>query len=485
MKAIILLMLIPVYCYCNSDASISNILVDQSTVELVLQSEPGKTYKLMTSPDLDVWEESDVFVTNSTNETIVLARTTEPVEFYAFSESPTSPLIQGTLTELITLKRADFSSGGPYDIGITSNPTISILCYNPTDQSVYFMVYGHSYDSNVRAYEKIVNFYKLGSDGVPYLINRLTELTDSQPIDAAYPPAVLNSNDTLLVGQRLYYISQWPYDISMQYLSDNEAYKKIENPFLFEGNEYKSDNYSYIKSNGEKLVARVFSDTESLEPPSINFAVLDSNLSLINVISSPFYDQYGQRFTSNKYYRNYEVVGNYIYVVGNLSYSFSDYNSSESGCAIRKINIDDGTYEDFVILDNPNDAEVGINLFKFNNKLLVYGYQGTYNSNINRDHSFFVKTDLNCVPIWSKFKNFEYHNLRSYQLFVQNQNQFTLFCESDWDDASHFLHITDSGDISIQGTRLSSTFFPSNGGNIFGTDNDYSEPTILMIDVAD
>ena len=91
----LLLILILTYCSCDSAPSVSRILVDQSTVELVLKSEPGKTYTLSTSPDLDTWEESDEFVADQTAETITLAKTDEPAEFYAFSESASSPLIQG------------------------------------------------------------------------------------------------------------------------------------------------------------------------------------------------------------------------------------------------------------------------------------------------------------------------------------------------------------------------------------------------------
>jgi hypothetical protein len=484
MKAVLLLMLVPVYCYCNSDASISNILVDQSTVELVLQSEPGKTYTLMTSPDLDVWEESDVFVTDSTNETIALARTTEPVEFYAFSESPTSPLIQGTLTELIALKRDDFTEGGVYNVRIKSNATIKVLGFNPADESVYFMAYGRGeYDQDNNATPYITEYYKVGADRVPILVGNQESSENSN-----YPPSN-NFSDYKNVGR--YYFSEdklWYSSsnaITVIDFSDVTTHQTVNGPFLFQGIEYRNSARGYIAVDGEKLVIQVESESETLESLRTYFAVFDRDLSLVNVFSTPHYDEYGQRLYIPDYRKYYELVGDFLYVTGNLSFNFSEYDTSESGCVIRKMNINDGSFEDFIILDNPNDREVGTQLFKFNNNLLVYGHQHTYNSAANRDHSFFIKIDLNCVPIWSKFKNYELHWTQGYELLVEKQNHLTLFyAEGEWDRSTHFLHISDSGEISIQGTGLSSTFFPSNGGNIFGADND-SEPKIFMIDVAD
>ena len=491
MKAVLLLMLIPVYCYCNSDASISNILVDQSTVELVLQSEPGKTYTLMTSPDLDVWEESDVFVTDSTNETIALARTTEPVEFYAFSESPTSPLIQGTLTELITLKKADFNEGGVYNGLIKSSRRINVLGFNPADESVYYMVYGDTGEtgfdeSGNRAYIYITEHYKVGADGVPILVGSQESLGSSgylpNPVTSSYG----GKFESLFIGNKLYYTSNSGPVLNCLNFSNNATHSSLGAPFLFNGNEYVPKGYNYaLLTNGEKFALEVENKTESLNPDRHYFAVFNSDLSLINVCSYPYYDEYGQHFSSQDWGKNYVVfVGDYLYVIGNLGYNYTDYNASESGCAIRRLNINDGSYETFIILDNPNDPEVGWQLFKFNNNLLAYGYQDTKTSDDFR-HSFFIKTDLNCLPLWTQYKDYEANWQHSYHLFATRQDSLTLLNIDYYASRTHFLHVGESGDLSIQGTGLRSTFFPSNGGNIFGTDNEYSEPTIFMIDLAD
>ena len=488
MKAVLFMMLIPVYCYCNSDASISSILVDQSTVELVLKSEPGKTFTLMTSPDLDVWEESDVFVTDSSNETIALARTTEPAEFYAFSESPTSALIQGTLTELIKLKKDDFTEGGVYNNRIESNATIKILAFNPADQCVYFMVYGWGpYDSNNNARLYVTEYYKLGANGVPTLVGDQESLGN-----ANFPPSPTFDNQvkhykSFFIGEKLYYLSGNGSTGILNCLDfpNNATHSSISGPFLFNGNEYVPKGYNYkILTNGQKIALSVENEIDTLDPDRHYFAFFDSNLSLLNIWSYPYYDEYGQEFYVRDWNPNtHELVGDYLYEIGNLGYNYAEYTASESGCAIRRLNINDGSYETFIILDNPNDAELGMQLFKFNNNLLVYGYQATKKSEDGR-HSFFIKTDLDCVPLWTKYKDYEYHQQHSYSLFATKQDSLTLLNSSN-SRSIHFLHVGESGDLSIQATGLRSSYFPSTGGDIFGTDNDYSEPTIFMIDVAD
>lgn len=476
----LLLILILTYCSCDSAPSVSRILLDQSTVELVLKSEPGKTYTLSTSPDLNTWEESDEFVADQTAETITLAKTDEPAEFYAFSESATSPLIQGSLTELLTLNSADFLDGGPYSIGATNSVQTELLGFNPADESVYFMVTG--YDSSVSPGEQVIAYFKVGADGVPIIVNQENGVGITIPTSPSYP-----SEKALFIGDKLYSINGY-YNLTVLDFSTgmpNQA--TVDEPLLFNGKEYEFTSSSYILTNSEKLVVSVESTTQSLDPARSYYAVFDSDLSLLNVCSYPYFDGFGQKFTlaGNGYGTDRTViVGDYLYAVGNLSYNFSEPTNSESGCAIRKLNLNDGTYEDFIILDNPNDSEYGINIFKFNNDLLVYGRQDTYSSTKD-DHTFFMKIDLNCVPIWTKYKNYERQIYDEYRIVVSQPNYLTLAPGYSQPFSSHFLHVGESGDISVQGTGFSypTAFFSSDGGNIFGSDGDYSTPTILMIDV--
>ena len=467
----LLLILILTYCSCDSAPSVSRILVDQSTVELVLKSEPGKTYTLSTSPDLNTWEESDEFVADQTAETITLAKTDEPAEFYAFSESATSPLIQGSLTELLTLNAADFLDGGPYSIGATSVQT-KLLGFNPADESVYFMVTGY----------QVIAYFKVGADGVPILVNQENGVGITIPTRPSDP-----LKKASFIGDKLYYFNGY-YDLTvLDFSTGTPNQATVGEPLLFNGKEYEFTYSSYILTNGEKLVVSVESTTQSLDPARSHYAVFDSDLSLLNVCSYSYFDGFGQYFTPAGLEYDPDravIVGDYLYALGNLSYNFSEPTNSESGCAIRKLNLNDGTYEDFIILDNPNDSEHGENIFKFNNDLLVYGRQDT-RSSTKGSHKFFMKIDLNCVPIWTKYKNYEKWNNYKYRIIVSQPNYLTLAPTYSRRYSSHFLHVGESGDISIQGTGFSSstTFFSSDGGNIFGSDADYSAPTILMIDV--
>ena len=476
----LLLILILTYCSCDSAPSVSRILVDQSTVELVLKSEPGKTYTLSTSPDLNTWEESDEFVADQTAETITLAKIDEPAEFYAFSESATSPLIQGSLTELLTLNSADFLDGGPYSIGATNSVQTKLLGFNPADESVYFMVTG--YDYSVSPGEQVIAYFKVGADGVPTLVNQENSVGSTIPTFPSYP-----LGKTLFIGDKLYSINGY-YDLTvLDFSTETPNQATVGETLLFNGKEYEFTYFSHILTNGEKLVVSVESTTQSLDPARSYYAVFDSDLSLLNVCSYPYFDGFGQKFTPavNGYGADITViVGDYLYALGNLSYNFSEPTNSESGCAIRKLNLNDGTYEDFIILDNPNDSEYGTSIFKFNNDLLVYGRQDTYSSTKD-DHTFFMKIDLNCVPIWTKYKNYERQDYNDYRIVVSQPNYLTLAPAYFSHNSSHFLHVGESGDISVQGTGFSSptAFFSSDGGNIFGSDGDYSAPTILMIDV--
>jgi len=480
MKAILFMILIPVYCYCNSAPSVSRILVDQSTVELVLKSEPGKTYRLSTSPDLDTWEESDEFVADQTAETITLAKTDEPAEFYAFSESATSPLIQGPLTELLTLNAADFADGGPYSIGATSHVQTNLLGFNPADESVYLMVIG--YDFSVSPSEHIA-YFKVGADGVPILVNQENGVGSTIPTSPSDP-----LKKTLFIGDKLYSINGY-YDLTvLDFSTETPNQATVGETLLFNGKEYEFTYSSHILTNGEKLVVTVESTTQSLDPARSYYAVFDSDLSLLNVCSYPYFDGFGQKFTPAGFGDNGSdravIVGDYLYALGNLSYNFSEPTNSESGCAIRKLNLNDGTYEDFIILDNPNDSEFGTHIFKFNNDLLVYGRQDTYSSTKD-DHTFFMKIDLNCVPIWTKYKSYERVFYPDYRIVVSQPNYLTLAPTYSQPYNSHFLHVGESGDISVQGTGFPhpTAFFSSDGGNIFGSDGDYSALTIFMIDV--
>ena len=476
----LLLILILTYCSCDSAPSVSRILVDQSTVELVLKSEPGKTYTLSTSPDLDTWEESDEFVADQTAETITLAKTDEPAEFYAFSESATSPLIQGSLTELLTLNSADFFDGGPYSIGATNSVQTKLLGFNPADESVYFMVTG--YDSSVSPGEQVIAYFKVGADGVPTLVNQENGVGSTIPTSPSDP-----SGKALFIGDKLYSINGYYNLTVLDFSTGTPNQATVGEPLLFNEKEYEFAHSSYILTNGEKLVVSVESTTQSLDPARSYYAVFDSDLSLLNVCSYPYFDGFGQKFRSAVNGSGPDravIVGDYLYALGNLSYNFSEPTNSESGCAIRKLNLNDGTYEDFIILDNSNDSEMGTNIFKFNNDLLVYGRQDTYSSTKD-DHTFFMKIDLNCVPIWTKYKNYERQDYNDYRIVVSQPNYLTLAPTYFSHNNSHFLHVSESGDISVQGTGFSSrtAFFSSDGGNIFGSGGDYSAPTILMIDV--
>ena len=475
----LLLILILTYCSCDSAPSVSRILLDQSTVELVLKSEPGKTYTLSTSPDLNTWEESDEFVADQTAETITLAKTDEPAEFYAFSESATSPLIQGSLTELLALNSADFLDGGPYSIGATDYVQFKMLGFNSADESVYFMV--TAYDFSAPPTERVFAYFKVGADGVPILIHRESGV---EGVDITVPTISLDPFKTLFVGDKLYSINAGiPTVLDFSTGTPNQA--TVDEPLLFNGKEYEFTNSNNILTNSEKLVVSVEDTTLSLDPARQYYAVFDSDLSLLNVCSYPYFDEFGQLFWPATSQTNAVViVGDYLYALGHLSYNFSESTNSESGCAIRKLNLNDGTYEDFIILDNPNDSEFGTNIFKFNNDLLVYGRQDTYSSTKD-DHTFFMKIDLNCVPIWTKYKNYERQDYNDYRIVVSQPNYLTLAPAYFSHNSSHFLHVGESGDISVQGTGFSSptAFFSSDGGNIFGSDGDYSAPTILMIDV--
>jgi len=477
----LLLILILTYCSCDSAPSVSRILVDQSTVELVLKSEPGKTYTLSTSPDLNTWEESDEFVADQTAETITLAKTDEPAEFYAFSESATSPLIQGSLTELLALNSADFLDGGPYSIGATDYVQFKMLGFNSADESVYFMV--TAYDFSAPPTERVFAYFKVGADGVPILIHRESGV---EGVDITVPTISLDPFKTLFVGDKLYSINAGiPTVLDFSTGTPNQA--TVDEPLLFNGKEYEFTNssYSYILTNSEKLVVSVEDTTQSLDPARQYYAVFDSDLSLLNVCSYPYFDEFGQLFWPATSQTNAVViVGDYLYALGHLSYNFSESTNSESGCAIRKLNLNDGTYEDFIILDNPNDSEIGVCIFKFNNGLLVYGKQDTYSSTKDK-HQFFMKIDLNCVPIWTKYKDYERQDNYDYRIVVSQPNYLTLAPRYSQPFSSHFLHVGESGDISYQGTGFSSrtALFPSDGGNIFGYSTLGSVQTILMIDV--
>ena len=474
----LLLILILTYCSCDSAPSVSRILLDQSTVELVLKSEPGKTYTLSTSPDLNTWEESDEFVADQTAETITLAKTDEPAEFYAFSESATSPLIQGSLTELLTLNSADFLDGGPYSIGATHYVQFKMLGFNSADESVYFMV--TAYDSSAPPTERVFAYFKVGADGVPTLVNQENGVGITIPTSPSYP-----SEKALFIGDKLYSINGYYNLTVLDFSTGTPNQATVDEPLLFNGKEYEFTNSNNILTNSEKLVVSVEDTTLSLDPARQYYAVFDSDLSLLNVCSYPYFDEFGQLFGPATSQTNAVViVGDYLYALGHLSYNFSESTNSESGCAIRKLNLNDGTYEDFIILDNPNDSEIGVCIFKFNNGLLVYGKQDTYSSTKDK-HQFFMKIDLNCVPIWTKYKDYERQYNYDYRIVVSQPNYLTLAPVYSQPFSSHFLHVGESGDISVQGTGFSypTAFFSSDGGNIFGYSTLGSVQTILMIDV--